>query len=80
RWIDPWGLSPSSKLDRALGGVVGDQMQAMHLLPVAEWARYSSFLDEIGMGGMRDVAGKTSSAFGGLAGSALTRGSLQSPA
>jgi RHS repeat-associated protein len=55
-WVDPWGWSPSSKLDRGLGGVVGDNMQAQHVIPVAVWKTHDRFLTAIGMGGMRDQA------------------------
>ncbi len=54
-WVDPWGWSPSAALDRSLGGIVGDNMQAQHLIPVAVWKDHKPFLDSIGMGGTRDT-------------------------
>ncbi|WP_122690151.1 RHS repeat-associated core domain-containing protein [Pseudomonas viridiflava] len=54
-WVDPWGWSPSAALDRSLGGTVGDNMQAQHLIPVAVWKDHKPFLDSIGMGGTRDT-------------------------
>ncbi|NVZ77917.1 RHS domain-containing protein, partial [Pseudomonas gingeri] len=56
-WIDPWGWSPSSVLDRSLGGVVGDNMQAQHVIPVAVWKRHNAFLKGIGLDGTRDKFG-----------------------
>ncbi|WP_439852263.1 RHS repeat-associated core domain-containing protein [Pseudomonas syringae] len=55
-WVDPWGWSPSSALDRSLGGVVGDNMQAQHVIPVQVWNRHEGFLNRIGMDGTRDKA------------------------
>ena len=55
-WVDPWGWSPSSTLDRSLGGVVGDNMQAHHLIPVAVWKKHEGFLTRIGLGSLRDTA------------------------
>ena len=49
-WIDPFGLSASSKLDTALGGKVGDRLSAHHLIPVEVWQENKSFFDSIGMG------------------------------
>lgn len=56
-WIDPLGLSPSSVLDTALGGQVGDRLQAHHVIPVDTWKTHESFLNSIGMGGSRDSVG-----------------------
>ena len=53
-WIDPFGLSASSKLDTALGGKVGDRLSAHHLIPVEVWQENKSFFDSIGMGSDRD--------------------------
>ncbi len=56
-WIDPFGLSPNSKLDGNLGGVTGDKMQAHHLIPVAVWNIYDKKLfQKIGMSEARDKA------------------------
>jgi RHS repeat-associated protein len=55
-WTDPWGWSPSSVLDTSLGGVVGDNMQAQHVIPVAVWKRHDKFMNSIGLGGTRDTA------------------------
>ncbi|MGL5386762.1 MAG: AHH domain-containing protein [Serratia sp. (in: enterobacteria)] len=51
------GLSPSSVLDTALGGQVGDRLQAHHVIPVDTWKTHESFLNSIGMGGSRDSVG-----------------------
>ncbi|WP_085364563.1 RHS repeat-associated core domain-containing protein [Neisseria zoodegmatis] len=56
RWIDILGLSPSSILDRALGGKVGDRLSAHHLIPVEIWAEKKNFLDSIGLQDQRDRA------------------------
>ncbi|MBZ9664121.1 DUF6531 domain-containing protein [Pseudomonas sp. LMG 31766] len=56
-WVDPWGWSPSSTLDRSLGGIVGDNMQAQHVIPVAVWKRHERFMTAIGLGGTRDKSG-----------------------
>ncbi|ALI01333.1 MULTISPECIES: RHS repeat-associated core domain-containing protein [Pseudomonas] len=55
-WTDPWGWSPRSVLDTSLGGVVGDNMQAQHVTPVAVWKRHDKFMNSIGLGGTRDTA------------------------
>ncbi len=55
QWIDPLGLS-SAVLDKALGGRVGDCKAAHHLIPEEMWKKHKSFLDSIGMEGMRDKA------------------------
>ena len=54
-WIDPFGLS-SRILDRNLGGVVGDKMQAHHLIPEQIWKRHLQFFEDIGMGDEMDNA------------------------
>ena len=54
---DYYGLSPSSDLDKALGGRVGDRLAAHHVIPVEVWGENKSFLNKIGMGGMRDTVG-----------------------
>ena len=56
RWIDTLGLSPSSILNQALGGKVGDRLSAHHLIPVEIWAEKKAFLDKIGLQGHRDRA------------------------
>ncbi|WP_051616352.1 RHS repeat-associated core domain-containing protein [Lonsdalea quercina] len=56
-WVDPLGLSPSSVLDTALGGQVGDRLQAHHVIPVDIWKKHDSFFNSIGMGGSRDSVG-----------------------
>jgi uncharacterized protein RhaS with RHS repeats len=33
-WFDPLGLSPTGDLNKALGGVIGDRLQAHHIIPV----------------------------------------------
>lgn len=55
-WVDSLGLSPSSVLDKNLGGMVGDKMQAHHVIPVEKWKTHSKFLTEIGLGNDRDKA------------------------
>ncbi len=50
RWIDIFGLSKgSTALDKSLGGIKGDGMQAHHLIPELTWDRYANFLDSIGL-------------------------------
>ncbi|WP_353171880.1 RHS repeat-associated core domain-containing protein [Acinetobacter rudis] len=57
QWTDALGLTPSQILDKNLGGVVGDKMQAHHLIPVAVWKVYDKkFFQKIGMSGDRDKA------------------------
>ncbi|MEX2951070.1 AHH domain-containing protein [Serratia fonticola] len=56
-WTDPLRLSPSSVLDTALGGQVGDRLHAHHVIPVDVWKKYDSFFNSIGMGGSRDSVG-----------------------
>ncbi|WP_170974377.1 AHH domain-containing protein, partial [Citrobacter sp. wls619] len=56
-WIDFFGLSPSGELNKALGGVVGDGLQAHHVIPVDVWNNNASFFNDIGMNGMRDTVG-----------------------
>ena len=56
-WVDPLGLTPSGDLDKALGGQVGDKLSAHHVIPVDVWQNNQVFLNEIGMGGMRDTVG-----------------------
>jgi RHS repeat-associated protein len=53
QWIDPSGLC-SSTLDRNLGGRVGDDKQAHHLIPEEIWGKHKAFFDGIGMGDDRD--------------------------
>jgi RHS repeat-associated protein len=55
QWIDPNGLC-STALNKALGGVTGDNMQAHHLIPEEVWGRHEPFLNQIGLAGKRDVA------------------------
>ncbi|WP_197466015.1 RHS repeat-associated core domain-containing protein, partial [Chromobacterium sp. F49] len=54
-WLDPLGLS-STVLNKDLGGVVGDKMQAHHVIPEEIWGKKKSFLDAIGYQGQRDKA------------------------
>ncbi|MDR0240581.1 MAG: AHH domain-containing protein [Burkholderia sp.] len=44
----------SSTLNRNLGGVTRDNMQAHHLIPEEIWNKHQLFFDKIGMGGERD--------------------------
>ncbi|MCR6477814.1 RHS domain-containing protein [Variovorax sp. ZS18.2.2] len=53
-WVDPSGLC-STALDRNLGGVSGDGMQAHHVIPEEVWANNGAFLNTIGLSGQRDV-------------------------
>ena len=53
--IDILGLS-SRALDKALGGVKGDQKMAHHLIPERIWNSNSNFFDKIGLSGQRDAA------------------------
>jgi len=48
---DPFGLAPgdSAALDRALGGAVGDQHQAHHLIPCQVWDNNQAMFDNLGM-------------------------------
>jgi RHS repeat-associated protein len=55
QWIDPLGLC-SSKLNKALGGVTHDRMQAHHLIPEEVWERHRVLFKNIAMEGKRDVA------------------------
>lgn len=55
-WVGSLGLSPSQTLDKNLGGVTGDQMQAHHVIPVAVWGIHSKFLTDIGISNDRDKA------------------------
>ena len=56
---DPFGLGPgdSSALDRALGGAVGDQHQAHHLIPCQVWDNHQAMLDAPGIEMERNAAG-----------------------
>lgn len=54
-WIDSKGLC-STTLNRNLGGVKGDHLQAHHIIPEEIWAKRKDFLDDIGIGGNRDKA------------------------
>ncbi|WP_127491313.1 RHS repeat-associated core domain-containing protein [Acinetobacter calcoaceticus] len=54
-WIDSNGLC-STTLNRNLGGVKGDHLQAHHIIPEEIWAKRKVFLDDIGIGGNRDKA------------------------
>ena len=54
-WIDRLGLC-STTLNRNLGGVTGDHLQAHHIIPEEIWAKRKDFLDDIGIGGNRDKA------------------------
>jgi len=54
-YLDPFGLS-STVLNNHLGGVVGDKMQAHHVIPEEIWGQNKQFLDDIGLGGQRDLA------------------------
>jgi RHS repeat-associated protein len=48
-WVDLLGLSPSSTLNKALNGSVGDKMDAHHIIPVKEWSMYKDFLEGLGL-------------------------------
>ena len=51
-WVDPFGLSKARncKLNDALAGAKGDQLQAHHLIPFAVWNKYQdTFFTPIGM-------------------------------
>ncbi|WPH23682.1 RHS repeat domain-containing protein [Variovorax paradoxus] len=52
-WVDPGGLC-STTLDRNLGGVSGDEMQAHHVIPEEVWANNAAFLNKVGLTGQRD--------------------------
>lgn len=54
-WIDSNGLC-STTLNRNLGGVKGDHLQAHHIIPEEIWRDNKKFLDKIGIGGNRDKA------------------------
>ncbi|AIQ13787.1 RHS repeat domain-containing protein [Paenibacillus durus] len=54
-WIDPFGLS-STLLNKALQGIVGDKMQAHHIIPEEIWKANSGFFKQIGLGGKMDEA------------------------
>jgi RHS repeat-associated protein len=54
-WLDVHGLS-SSILNGNLGGVVGDNMQAHHVIPEEVWKANQDFFDNIGLGGQMDKA------------------------
>ncbi|ENW35385.1 hypothetical protein F922_02383 [Acinetobacter baumannii NIPH 201] len=54
-WIDSKGLC-STTLNRNLGGVKGDHLQAHHIIPEEICAKRKDFLDDIGIGGNRDKA------------------------
>ena len=55
--IDILGLSPGSRaLDKALGGVKGDQKMAHHLIPEKTWDAHDDFFNRIGLSGQRDAA------------------------
>ncbi|MFE3577281.1 RHS repeat domain-containing protein [Lysinibacillus sp. NPDC059133] len=47
--IDPFGLD-SAKLDKALGGAIGDGMEAHHLIPEEIWGKHQAMFDHLGMG------------------------------
>ncbi len=59
-WVDPWGLSNSGILDRAMDGKVGDRLSAHHVIPVEVWKENQAFFDKIGIG--KDM----NSAFNGI--------------
>ncbi|WP_282511507.1 AHH domain-containing protein [Burkholderia cepacia] len=40
-------------MNRNLGGVTGDHMQAHHLIPDEIWGKHQTFFDDIGMKGRR---------------------------
>ncbi len=52
-WVDPLGLD-STRLNKNMGGVKGDQLSAHHVIPVEIWERHDSFLTDIGLAGRRD--------------------------
>lgn len=54
-WIDIFGLN-SRILDKNLGGKVGDQMQAHHIIPEQVWKANQGFFDDIGLNGRMDEA------------------------
>ncbi len=54
-WIDSNGLC-STTLNRNLGGVKGDHLQAHHIIPEEIWRDNKKFLDKIGIGDNRDKA------------------------
>ncbi|WP_225548741.1 AHH domain-containing protein, partial [Chromobacterium violaceum] len=54
-WVDPKGLC-STKLNKNLGGVTRDRMQAHHLIPEEIWGKHQKFFDRIGLEGQRDAA------------------------
>ncbi|WP_114789444.1 DUF6531 domain-containing protein [Niabella yanshanensis] len=53
--FDSLGLS-STILNKNLGGVVGDQMQAHHVIPEQVWKANQDFFDDIGLQGQMDKA------------------------
>ncbi len=53
--LDILGLS-SRILDKNLGGVKGDSMQAHHVIPEEVWGNNQKFLDDIGLGSQMDKA------------------------
>ncbi|MFB1635366.1 RHS repeat domain-containing protein, partial [Pseudomonas sp. AP-1] len=46
---DPLGLC-SRKLDNVLGGAIGDNLQAHHIIPEQVWKIHKPFFDSIGLG------------------------------
>ena len=54
-WVDLFGLS-SRVLDKNLGGKVGDNKQAHHLIPEKVWNANEKFFNDIGLQGQRDSA------------------------
>ncbi|SDC32877.1 DUF6531 domain-containing protein [Niabella drilacis] len=52
---DSLGLN-STTLNKNLGGVVGDQMQAHHIIPEQVWKANQDFFDDIGFKGKMDQA------------------------
>ncbi|MBD2801324.1 PAAR domain-containing protein [Xenorhabdus sp. M] len=50
-WIDPYGLSDSSILDKAMAGKKYDRLSAHHVIPVEIWKENKTFLEKIGIGG-----------------------------
>ncbi|MDC9623801.1 PAAR domain-containing protein [Xenorhabdus sp. XENO-7] len=55
-WVDPYGLSDSGVLDKAMSGKVGDRLSAHHVIPVEIWKENQKFLDKIGIGGRMNSA------------------------
>jgi hypothetical protein len=47
-WLDELGLD-SSALNAALGGYVGDGLQAHHVIPEQVWGTHQNMFDKVGM-------------------------------